>query len=114
MWSPHYRRPLALFEGPVRRLSPQESDGVSRPPRSRAAAAASRQSEVIPDREGLESEFERMLVKHSDDVPRPARWGGYCLEPETIELWQHREDRLHDRLRCRLEGGAWQLERLAP
>jgi pyridoxamine 5'-phosphate oxidase len=103
-------------EGPVRRLSPEESDAYfeTRPPRSRAAAAASRQSEPIASREELETEFERLLTEHGDEVPRPERWGGYVLEPEVIELWQHREDRLHDRFRFTRERDGWRRERLAP
>jgi pyridoxamine 5'-phosphate oxidase len=103
-------------EGPVRRLSPSESDAYfeTRPPRSRAAAAVSSQSEPIGDRGPLEAELERLLTEHGGEVPRPAHWGGYVLEPETIELWQHRGDRLHDRLRYRREGDRWTIERLAP
>jgi pyridoxamine 5'-phosphate oxidase len=103
-------------EGPVRRLSPEQSDAYfqTRPPRSRAAAAASRQSEPIPSREELEAEFERLLAEHGDEVPRPERWGGYVLEPEVIELWQHRDDRLHDRFRFTRAGEDWVQERLAP
>jgi pyridoxamine 5'-phosphate oxidase len=104
------------IDGVVRRLPARESDAYfeTRPPRSRAAAAASRQSEPIEDREQLEGELERLLAEHGSAVPRPASWGGYLLEPETIELWQHREDRLHDRLRYTRDGEAWRLERLAP
>jgi pyridoxamine 5'-phosphate oxidase len=103
-------------EGRVRRLSPEESDAyfATRPPRSRAAAAASPQSEPIADRGRLDAEFERLLAEQGEDIPRPPHWGGYVLEPETIELWQHREDRLHDRLRYAREGDGWRLERLAP
>ncbi len=113
-WHPLGRQ--VRVEGPVRRLSPEESDAYfeTRPPRSRAAAAASRQSEPVASREELEAEFERLLAEHGDEVPRPERWGGYVLEPEVIELWQHREDRLHDRLRYRRNGDGWVLERLAP
>ncbi|HEY3050720.1 MAG TPA: pyridoxamine 5'-phosphate oxidase [Gaiellaceae bacterium] len=112
-----YWRPLGRqvrVEGTVRRLSAEESDEywATRPVRSRAAAAASRQSEPIEGREQLEAEFEAQLAL--DDVPRPPHWGGYVLEPESIELWQHREDRLHDRLRYRLEDAGWAIERLAP
>jgi len=103
-------------EGPVRRLSAEESDAYfeTRPARSRAAAAASRQSEPIASREELEAEFERLLAEHGDAVPRPERWGGYVLEPETIELWEHRDDRLHDRFRFTREGNGWRRERLSP
>jgi pyridoxamine 5'-phosphate oxidase len=112
-----YWRPLGRqvrVEGSVRRLSPAESDAywVTRPPRSRAAAAASRQGEAIESREALEAEFERLLP--GDEVPRPERWGGYVLEPDAIELWQHRDDRLHERLRFTRAREGWQSELLAP
>jgi pyridoxamine 5'-phosphate oxidase len=101
-------------EGAVSRLPTEESDAywATRPPRSRAAAAASRQSEPIESRDDLEAEFERQLT---DDPARPDRWGGYVLEPEAIELWQHRDDRLHERLRfTRAREGGWREELLAP
>ena len=101
-------------EGTVRKLPPEESDAywATRPPRSRAAAAASRQSESIESRDELEAEFVRLLP--GDEVSRPERWGGYVLEPETIELWQHRDDRLHERTRFTRARGGWVLELLAP
>ena len=103
-------------EGTVRRLPVEESDEywATRPARSRAAAAASRQSEPLASLEGLEAEVERLMAEHGGEVPRPERWGGYLLEPDAIELWQHREDRLHDRIRFTREGGSWRAERLAP
>jgi pyridoxamine 5'-phosphate oxidase len=112
-----YWRPLGRqvrVEGTVRKLSPEESDAywATRPPRSRAAAAASRQSEAIERREELEAEFERLLP--GDEVPRPERWGGYVLAPETIELWQHRDDRLHERYRFTRAREGWRRELLAP
>jgi len=101
-------------EGTVRKLPPEESDAywATRPPRSRAAAAASRQSESIESRDELEAEFVRLLP--GDEVSRPERWGGYVLEPETIELWQHRDDRLHERTRFTRAREGWVLELLAP
>jgi pyridoxamine 5'-phosphate oxidase len=112
-----YWRPLGRqvrVEGKVLRLSPEESDAywATRPLRSRAAAAASRQSEPIEDREELQAEFERLLP--GDDVPRPDRWGGYLLEPDAIELWQHRDDRLHERLRYTRTRDGWRAELLSP
>jgi pyridoxamine 5'-phosphate oxidase len=112
-----YWRPLGRqvrVEGTVRKLSPEESDAywVTRPPRSRAAAAASRQSEAIERREELEAEFERLLP--GDQVGRPELWGGYVLEPDTIELWQHRDDRLHERYRPTRAREGWRRELLAP
>jgi len=113
-WQPLGRQ--VRVEGTVRRLPAEESDAyfATRPPRSRAAAAASRQSEVIEGREELEAEIERLLAEHGDEVPRPERWGGYVLEPDVIELWQHGDDRLHDRFRFTREGDGWRRERLAP
>jgi pyridoxamine 5'-phosphate oxidase len=114
-----YWRPLGRqvrVEGPVRKLSHEESDAywATRPPRSRAAAAVSRQSEPLESLERLEAEAERLLADHDGDVPRPERWGGYVLEPETIELWQHRDDRLHERVRFTRAREGWHGERLAP
>ena len=112
-----YWRPLGRqvrVEGTVRRLSAEESDAywATRPPRSRAAAAASRQSEPIAGRDELEAEFERLLP--GEEVPRPERWGGYLLEPEAVELWQHRDDRLHERVRFARAREGWVAQQLAP
>jgi pyridoxamine 5'-phosphate oxidase len=113
-WQPLGRQ--VRVEGTVRKLAPEESDTywATRPPRSRAAAAASRQSSVIEDLETLEAEAQRLLGEHDGEVPRPDRWGGYLLEPEVIELWQHRDDRLHDRIRFTRAREGWRVERLAP
>jgi pyridoxamine 5'-phosphate oxidase len=106
--------------GPVRRLDDAASDAyfASRPYGSRIGAAASPQSEVIPDREWLEAAEAALRVKHPDppgDVPRPAHWGGYVVEPDTVEFWQGRANRLHDRLRYRRTAEeTWVTERLAP
>jgi pyridoxamine 5'-phosphate oxidase len=114
-----YWRPLGRqvrVEGTVRRLSREESDAYwsTRPPRSRAAAAASHQSEPLDSLEELEAEAERLLAGHDGKVPRPERWGGYVLEPDAIEFWQHRDDRLHERIRFTRARERWRLERLAP
>jgi pyridoxamine 5'-phosphate oxidase len=114
-----YWRPLGRqvrVEGMVRRLAAEESDAYwsTRPPRSRAAAAASRQSEPLESLDELEAEAERLLAENGDEVPRPERWGGYVLEPDAIELWQHRDDRLHDRVRYTRAREGWHAERLAP
>lgn len=114
-----YWRPLGRqvrVEGTVRRLAAEESDAywATRPPGSRAAAAVSRQSKPLESLEALGAEAERLLAEHRGEVPRPERWGGYLLEPETIELWQHRDDRLHDRVRYTRAREGWRSERLAP
>lgn len=112
-----YWRPLGRqvrVEGTVRRLAAGESDAYwsTRPLRSRAAAAASRQSEPIESRAALEAEFEAQL-SHGEP-PRPERWGGYLLEPDAIELWQHHDDRLHERIRFTRAREGWRAAQLAP
>ncbi len=104
-------------EGTVVHVPHEESDAyfATRPRGSQIGAWASPQSEVIPDREALDARARDLDEEHRGrDVPRPPHWGGYRLLPATIEFWQGRRDRLHDRLRYRLEGDQWVLERLAP
>ena len=103
--------------GPVSRVSPVESDAYfeTRPLESRLSAAASPQSAVVADRAALEAMVEEVRRRHGTAVPRPESWGGYRLEPEAIEFWVHRDNRLHDRLRyVRGPDGGWRIERLAP
>jgi pyridoxamine 5'-phosphate oxidase len=115
-WDPLGRQ--VRIEGPVERISAEESDSyfATRPRGARLSAWAARQSEVVESREALEARVAELSAEFPDDgVPRPPQWGGYRLTAEAIELWQHREDRLHDRLRYRRSGeGAWLIERLAP
>jgi pyridoxamine 5'-phosphate oxidase len=88
---------------------------AARPRGSQLAAWASPQSEVVTSRAELEAQVEAVRARFGDDpIPAPPEWGGYLLRPEAVEFWQGREDRLHDRLRYRVEGAAWHLERLAP
>lgn len=105
------------IEGRVEKVSPEESDQYfsSRPLGSRHAAIASPQSRVAPDRAALEARFAEIEKHHGDDPQRPAYWGGYRVIPDTIEFWQGRSDRLHDRvLYRRLPDDGWKIERLAP
>jgi pyridoxamine 5'-phosphate oxidase len=104
--------------GLVEKVSEEESDAYfnSRPEGSRIGAWASPQSQVIESREWLQ-EREKTYAKDFSGKPlkRPAHWGGYRVKPVTIEFWQGRPSRLHDRLLYTLEGNnEWKIERLAP
>jgi pyridoxamine 5'-phosphate oxidase len=104
--------------GLVEKVSEQESDEYfnSRPEGSRIGAWASPQSTVIENREWLEKQrYEYAQQFQSRPLTRPPHWGGYRVKPVTIEFWQGRPDRLHDRLLYTLkEDGNWVMERLAP
>ena len=87
----------------------------SRPRGAQLSALASRQSRVVPSRWLLEKAVAELERRYPKTVPLPADWGGYALRPDWIEFWEHRADRLHDRLRyVRRREGGWRLERLAP
>ena len=103
------------IEGPVSRLSAEESDAyfLSRPPGGRVSAAASPQSQVVADRAELQRRWDEAAAS-SAAGRRPESWGGLRIAVESIEFWQGRENRLHDRIRFRRSGGEWVKERLAP
>lgn len=106
-------------EGAVQRVPRDQSELYfrSRPKGSRLGAWASRQSQVLPSREPLEAKLTELEMQYAatDEVPAPEFWGGYCVVPESIEFWQGRPNRLHDRLRYRKDSGQkWTIERLSP
>ncbi len=88
----------------------------SRPAGSRVAAAISRQSEPVGSRHELEERFQRLRAQAGEEGPPvPEHWGGYRVIPEAFEFWEHRDDRLHDRVRYeRPAEGAWRMLRLQP
>ena len=99
------------IEGPVERLGEAESDAyfATRPPGAQAAARGTSQGARVASREQLEE-----AARRAGPGERPSWWGGYLVRPESYEFWQHREDRLHDRLRYEPDGEGWRIVRLAP
>jgi pyridoxamine 5'-phosphate oxidase len=105
------------IEGRAVRLSGEESDAyfASRPRGSRLGAWASEQSQPVEDRSILEERVKALEAEYEGrEIPRPPFWGGYRVEPDTIEFWQGRENRLHDRLVYGRIGGGWKMQRLQP
>ena len=107
-----------IVEGPVVKVAREESEAYfhSRPRASQLAAWASAQSSIISGRSALEDSMKATEKKYQGvEAPLPPHWGGYRIVPETVEFWQGRRSRLHDRIRYRREtGGSWVIERLAP
>ncbi|MGQ0631142.1 MAG: pyridoxamine 5'-phosphate oxidase [Sporichthyaceae bacterium] len=119
-WYPLARQVRVV--GRAARVSAAETAAyfTSRPRASQLGAWASHQSQVIPDRDGLERRWAELAARwpETTQIPVPDFWGGYLVEPDEIEFWQGRTSRLHDRLRYTrtlTQGGAtWTVERLAP
>jgi pyridoxamine 5'-phosphate oxidase len=116
-WDPLGRQ--VRIEGPVERTSTEETAAYvrSRPRGSQLSALASPQSQVVESRESLERRVEELEAQYGEgELSLPEGWGGFRLAIESVEFWQQRSDRLHDRLLYRRLGdsGAWTIERLAP
>ncbi|GAB0156055.1 pyridoxamine 5'-phosphate oxidase [Chryseobacterium sp. Alg-005] len=106
-----------IIKAELEKVAENLSDGYfhSRPKGSQLGAAASPQSQVVPDREFLEEKLKQLEKEYENtEVPRPANWGGYIAKPYEIEFWQGRPNRLHDRIVYQLEGYDWKISRLAP
>jgi pyridoxamine 5'-phosphate oxidase len=105
------------IEGPVDRTSDGESDAyfATRPRGSQIGALASRQSRPVAGRSDLDALVEALSEEYEGrTVPRPPWWGGVRIAPVVFEFWQHRDNRLHDRLRYAPDGGGWRVQRLQP
>jgi pyridoxamine 5'-phosphate oxidase len=112
-WDPLGRQ--VRIEGPVERVAEAESDAyfASRPRGAQISASVSPQSRVVESRARLEAAAAELEAR-GGELRRPPAWGGFRVAPESYEFWQHRANRLHDRLRYRRDGGAWTIERLGP
>ncbi|MEI6589236.1 MAG: pyridoxamine 5'-phosphate oxidase [Verrucomicrobiota bacterium] len=106
-----------IVEGTVTKVAREESEAYfhSRPVLSQLGAWASQQSTIVSSREVLEQNMKAAEAKYAGQkIPLPPHWGGYRLAPETVEFWQGRRNRLHDRLRYRKISDGWTIERLSP
>lgn len=115
-WPPLERQ--VIIKGLIQKTPSDLSDEYfnSRPKGSQLGAIVSDQSNVISDRTILEAKLNALEIQYkNEEIPRPDNWGGYLVIPKSVEFWQGRPNRLHDRIRCHLrQTGLWDLERLAP
>ena len=113
-WLSQHRQ--VIVKGKAEEISKEESNTYfqTRPYGSRISAWVSNQSQVIKNREELEKRVKEFMDKYPENVPMPDHWGGYLVKPESIEFWQGRPSRLHDRIRFTKKANAWTIERIAP
>jgi pyridoxamine 5'-phosphate oxidase len=115
-WFPMQRQ--VIVAGRMDKVSRAETEAyfATRPRGSQLGAWASPQSQVLPDRAAVEAGLAAAIERFGTDgpVPAPPHWGGLRVVPDTVEFWQGRSNRLHDRLRYRRDGDDWVVERLAP
>jgi pyridoxamine 5'-phosphate oxidase len=114
----HYAEQQIIIKGKIEKIAENLSDGYfeSRPDGSKLGAWASNQSSVVSSREELDENLKNLEVKFKDsEIPRPSHWGGYIVKPVSIEFWQGRANRMHDRILYSLQPDFdWKIERLAP
>jgi pyridoxamine 5'-phosphate oxidase len=106
-----------IIKGTAQKTSTIDSENYfqSRPKGSQIGALVSHQSSVIKNRDVLENQLKELEVEYENkDIPKPANWGGYLVQPISFEFWQGRPNRLHDRIRYTLKEYDWVIERLAP
>lgn len=113
-WLSQHRQ--VIVKGKAVEISTEESNEYfqTRPYGSRISAWVSEQSQVIKNREELEIRVKEFMDKYPENVPMPDYWGGYLVKPESIEFWQGRPSRLHDRIRFTKKANTWVIERISP
>lgn len=105
------------IEGSVEKIAESQSEAYfkTRPAASRIGAWASQQSSIIASRSIIEENVTKYIAQFGEEnIPKPPHWGGYIVKPVTIEFWQGRRSRLHDRIEYILLGQDWKIQRLAP